>query len=61
MNRNKTITILTLAAIVLAGTSLFSGPGHFDGIDLAATGCAWTAVLMWLHTATSGRQTTNHQ
>ena len=46
MKHSKTITILTLAAIVLAGTSLFAGPGHFDGIDLAATGCAWTALLM---------------
>lgn len=61
MKHSKTITTLTLAAIILAATSLFTGPRHFDGIDLAATGCAWTALLMWLHTATTGRQATNHQ
>ena len=42
-------TILALAGTLLALASFIAGPGHFTGIDLAATACIWTALLTYLH------------
>lgn len=45
----RTILTLAIAAIAFTILAFTAGPGHFSGLDLAATACAWGALLTFTY------------